>query len=570
MYQRLLFTTISLAIIISSCTQDEFLDLNTTNYNPSTTNSVSIRNTPDGEYCGLTPYFCSEASSALADHPPYTLAMLDPEFTSGGEGDTGISISMEEGTIDAYHFWLSDGSLAFYISNDSNRYIIHQSQDPFAMYYSETVNDKNELTELFKLDLENVNTSEGFETALSELSGVSYEQVNGKTIYTITPNMNDNEVHGRVIGCNLVRYSAAENFIDQFTDHSGLGAVQLPQLIDDAFNSCGDGYSDPCNNCVDPRCVIDQILANDTPAIGQFQKELMAAKYLEAVLGWTAEEFNFFTAGQDNRDFMMNLYNIGSSVIACDHIETINLVFEEGNCDISDDPEVYMACIEEEIFYNHSIELGDLDRSIDLCVELECFDLMNMDLNGYYEIVLYIDQPDNDQIDSWATNPKLTVGHTFIGLKSVVNNNEISILFGFYPDHTQKVTPLFPEANGEIRNDGIDDQGNPNPREYDIAVKYVVDVSDFNGFVTSIKADHCNGLQGYNLNDSNCSDYALDFFNAWDFSKTIPDTQGNWGVGGGTNPGNLGQDIRNNYSPPGAATKIIGPATPDIPVNCIQ
>lgn len=51
------------------------------------------------------------------------------------------------------------------------------------------------------------------------------------------------------------------------------------------------------------------------------------------------------------------------------------------------------------------------------------------------------------------------------------------------------------------------------------------------------------GAPIYNLDTNNCTDYAMDIFNQT--GNTLPDTNGTWIVGGGSNPGNLGQDIRN-------------------------
>lgn len=46
----------------------------------------------------------------------------------------------------------------------------------------------------------------------------------------------------------------------------------------------------------------------------------------------------------------------------------------------------------------------------------------------------------------------------------------------------------------------------------------------------------------YNLNTNNCSDFALGLFKLMNFN--LPDTTGYWPFGNGTNPGDLGEDIR--------------------------
>ena len=50
----------------------------------------------------------------------------------------------------------------------------------------------------------------------------------------------------------------------------------------------------------------------------------------------------------------------------------------------------------------------------------------------------------------------------------------------------------------------------------------------------------------------------------------IQDTEDDWGVGNGTNPGDLGEDLRTEYTLPSNAEKIIGPGIPETPINCID
>ncbi|WP_281847919.1 hypothetical protein [Olleya namhaensis] len=51
-------------------------------------------------------------------------------------------------------------------------------------------------------------------------------------------------------------------------------------------------------------------------------------------------------------------------------------------------------------------------------------------------------------------------------------------------------------------------------------------------------------IENYNINENNCTNQGIDCLNAGGIN--LPDTQGSWflGYGGGNNPADLGEDIR--------------------------
>lgn len=51
-----------------------------------------------------------------------------------------------------------------------------------------------------------------------------------------------------------------------------------------------------------------------------------------------------------------------------------------------------------------------------------------------------------------------------------------------------------------------------------------------------------NQGQNYNLSNNNCTDLAISTLNH--IGLSIPDSYGSWPFGGGSNPGNLGEEIR--------------------------
>ncbi|NNF21305.1 MAG: hypothetical protein HKN67_05140 [Saprospiraceae bacterium] len=68
---------------------------------------------------------------------------------------------------------------------------------------------------------------------------------------------------------------------------------------------------------------------------------------------------------------------------------------------------------------------------------------------------------------------------------------------------------------------------------------------------------------GYNLNSFNCTDYAIGVANA--IGLGIPDTDKDWYVGSGSNPGSLGEDLR-DYSG-GDSSNTSGGSSPNSSCN---
>lgn len=60
----------------------------------------------------------------------------------------------------------------------------------------------------------------------------------------------------------------------------------------------------------------------------------------------------------------------------------------------------------------------------------------------------------------------------------------------------------------------------------------------------------------YNLNTNNCSDFAQQIASLGGLS--LPNTNGSWPGGSGTNPGNLGQDVRAMPVPAGGSKNTTG------------
>ena len=169
---------------------------------------------------------------------------------------------------------------------------------------------------------------------------------------------------------------------------------------------------------------------------------------------------------------------------------------------------------------------------IDLNEYLNCFD--NAPTTATFKFTIFVDQPVPNQDDTWTNdgnlfNPDINVGHTFISLEMNSAGNTINQTIGYYP--SAGVDPTNPEIAGALVDDGNHD--------YDVSVSTNLTHTQFTSLISNIQTF---GTPTYNLNTLNCTDAALQVGNS--IGMNLPDTNGTWIGGGGSNPGNLGQDIR--------------------------
>jgi hypothetical protein len=153
-----------------------------------------------------------------------------------------------------------------------------------------------------------------------------------------------------------------------------------------------------------------------------------------------------------------------------------------------------------------------------------------------FTVTIYVDQPKPGTREKWAWNDngdKMSAGHTFVGLKKENQDGTfVEYIVGYYPINNS-VSPLTGDATdaGGFRNN--------NTSGYDVSISYTVMGEHF---VAAL--NYLNSLNNttYNLNTQNCSDVGVQCAAAME--RMLPDTYGSWGTGGGTNPADLGEDIR--------------------------
>lgn len=151
----------------------------------------------------------------------------------------------------------------------------------------------------------------------------------------------------------------------------------------------------------------------------------------------------------------------------------------------------------------------------------------------------YAQQPRPNHPDTWAPSASgPNVGHTFIS----ITQNGITRVLGFYPTSDKAI---FDDGPGVI--------GDNSQHAYSVRITTTISPGSLNSLLTYIYS-HSNDT--YSLTDYNCTNFGIGAAGA--AGLTLPNTYGDWGIGGGSTPGTLGQDMRTMPLPVGATRSLSG------------
>ena len=169
----------------------------------------------------------------------------------------------------------------------------------------------------------------------------------------------------------------------------------------------------------------------------------------------------------------------------------------------------------------------------------KCFD--NKTGSGYtYQVSVCVAQPEPGSRDAWAFSDAdgsskggntFSVGHTFLTLSETSPAKTIVRNVGFYP--SGRVTPYSPSSAGSLNNDELHD--------YNVSLSINLTSAQFTSLLNYIAQTGSAGAT-YNLNSNNCTTFALNALGS--IGVELPRTTGTWLNGGGNDPGDLGEDIR--------------------------
>lgn len=151
-----------------------------------------------------------------------------------------------------------------------------------------------------------------------------------------------------------------------------------------------------------------------------------------------------------------------------------------------------------------------------------------------YELYVLVDQPgtggDRDTFEG-LTAPD--VGHTFVKLiKTNVDGTKVEAVLGFYPANSVNPLTGVIEVAGEL----VDDKGHTS----EVQANKILTHDQFFAALAYIEK---NRTRKYNLDTYNCTDFAIEVAGAAGWN--IKSKKGVWPGGGGHNPGDLGEDLRN-------------------------
>ncbi|MDN3204422.1 hypothetical protein [Algoriphagus sediminis] len=162
-----------------------------------------------------------------------------------------------------------------------------------------------------------------------------------------------------------------------------------------------------------------------------------------------------------------------------------------------------------------------------------------------YSLTIFVDQPGaGGTAETWVPVGFMDVdaGHAFVKLERLnADSTQTTIIIGYYPDKIPN-DPNQLETNGELRDD--------TKRLFEVSKKYVLTKENFDKALAYIESVE-RTKKKYHLNNYNCADFAIQVGLA--AGENVPDTYGAWDInfgmgkrltGGGSNPGNLGQDLR--------------------------
>ncbi len=170
-----------------------------------------------------------------------------------------------------------------------------------------------------------------------------------------------------------------------------------------------------------------------------------------------------------------------------------------------------------------------------------------------YEVKICVAQPIAGTREPWgfssmsgssASGNPIYVGHTFMIFTETTPTQIISRNVGFYP--ASGVNPIYPSIQGKLNNDEIHD--------FNISLTITLTSSDFTSMLNFVSQGNDAGYT-YNLNSNNCTTFALNALSS--IGINLPQTRGTWTNGGGVNPGDLGEDIRDMYLPANMTRKTI-------------
>jgi hypothetical protein len=162
-----------------------------------------------------------------------------------------------------------------------------------------------------------------------------------------------------------------------------------------------------------------------------------------------------------------------------------------------------------------------------------------IDADGLAKILtIYVQQPKPGSDTAYSIRgTDVEVGHTFIGLRDTDTGQDRRV--GLYPSK-----PVTPGGTIEVPGAVTDDS----KHEWNVKADYTITDKQYEQLSKQVDSEtKPGGAPKYNLNTNNCTDYAIK--KAATVGVKLPDSKGTWPLGGGSNPGKLGEALRKQKKP---------------------
>ena len=143
-----------------------------------------------------------------------------------------------------------------------------------------------------------------------------------------------------------------------------------------------------------------------------------------------------------------------------------------------------------------------LHDNINLRDYFKCFQTVPNGPTTLYSMVLCADIPNNTEPD-WLVNTNTNPGHAFITLNKNDGDHSVTLSFGFYPSISVLSFPGVP-VGSMVNDDGA--------HEYNASVATGLTPAQFQTVLET--AEYLAGHSSYDLDDYNCTDYALQVWNS--------------------------------------------------------
>lgn len=274
-------------------------------------------------------------------------------------------------------------------------------------------------------------------------------------------------------------------------------------LLDPCWNCDGPGWSDSDSGSSGS----SSSSGNNTVTTPSFLDLNLLAGFANHGITLDSDQINWINQSQDNADSAQQILDYLNANPNNPQAESFaNLALEALMDDYIENFTDIPITISPEIPINN---ISDF---------IECFDS-----SLPARLTIYVDQPIPNSNVVVSIN---SVGHSFIGITQGDNTST----FGFYPnsDNTSPWNTEAPPIFG-------DDSSHP----FDVSLTINISASQLNNILNLA----INFNDNYDLNDNNCTDFAIQTANLGGLN--IDECNSSWLLGSGSNPAKLGQTIRN-------------------------